>query len=184
MEITLKQEQLTFFTDRYDVFENGIPIFKARSVFFSFPKRINVVNLNNIEVIRITKAITFFYPEFEIHFTNGTTLSLEGKSWMYEQFNIRIPEGTIQVHQQKGVLLALFLNDEQIGIIKKKKISFFGGDEYNIKANSDIGKELLIAICLAWDIHNSDNGNNIISLDLGNIGTVKKEGIKNWEPLR
>ena len=50
-------------------------------------------------------------------------------------------------------------------------------------SNSDINKELLIGICLAWDLNDFDD-KNTVTIDLGNIGPAKKEASPNWVPVR
>ncbi len=183
MELILKQKKLTFFEDKYEVFENDDLIYTAKSVFFSFPKKVKVYDRNNLEKITLIKAITFIHPMFEINFSEGTNLSLEGKSWIYDFFTLRVPEGTIEVHHQKGLKLAIFLNNEQVAQIEKNTFAYFGGDEYRIKANSDITRELLIGICLSWDLNDFDE-DNAVNIDFGNIGPVKKKAENDWTPKR
>jgi uncharacterized protein YxjI len=142
-----------------------------------------VFNQNNVEKIKLIKAITWIHPKFDIIFPGGTHLSLEGKSWIYDYFTLRVPEGTFEIHHQKGLKLTIFLNSEQVAEISKNTVSYFGGDQYQILANSDINKELLVGICLAWDLNDFDN-NSSVNIDLGNIGPVKKKADSNWRPKK
>lgn len=183
MELKIKQKKLTFFVDQYEVFFKKDLIFTAKSVLFSFPKKVKVFNRNNVEKITLIKALTWIHPKFDIIFSGGVHLSLEGKSWIYDYFILRVPEGTFEVHHQRGLKLAIFLNKEQVAEISKNTVSYFGGDQYRILANSDINKELLVGICLAWDLNDFDD-NDSINIDLGNIGPVKKEAESNWSPER
>ena len=183
MELNIKQRKLTFFVDKYEIFEKDEIIYTAKSVLFSFPKKIRVFNQDSIEKITLIKAITLIHPEFDIIFSGGVHLSLKGQSWIYDYFNLRVPEGTIEVHHQKGLKLAIFLNNEQVAEISKKSIAFFGGDEFRIIANSDINRELLIGICLAWDL-NDFTDKNAVMIDLGNIGPVKNKSSDSWKPIR
>lgn len=182
MKLTVKQKKFTFLIDRYEIFRNEELIYTAKSVLFSFPKKIKVYDLKNNEKIVLIKAITLIHPNFDIIFSGGTHLSLEGKSWIYDYFKLRVPEGTIEIHQ-KGLKLAIFINEEQVAEITKNRIAIFGGDEYQISANSDFNKELLIGICLAWDLNDFDDENSI-RIDLGNIGPVKKKSENGWKPIR
>jgi uncharacterized protein YxjI len=183
MELTIKQKKLTFFVDKYEIFDADDMIFTAKSVLFSFPKKVKVFNKENIEKITLIKALTLIHPEFDIIFSGGAHLCLEGKSWIYDYFILRVPEGTFEVHHQKGLKLSIFLNNEQVAEISKNTVAFFGGDEYRILANSDINKELLIGICLAWDLNDFDDKNTVM-IDLGNIGPVKKKSESNWKPVK
>jgi uncharacterized protein YxjI len=165
------------------IFDTDEVVFTAKSVFFSFPKKVKVFNKENIERITLIKALTLIHPEFDIIFSDGTHLSLGGKSWIYDYFILRVPEGTFEVHHQKGLKLAIFLNNKQVAEISKNVLAFFGGDEYRIIANSDINKELLIGICLAWDLNDFDNKNSVM-MSFGNIGPVKKKSEANWNPVK
>lgn len=183
MELNIKQKKLTFFIDEYAIYESDDLIYQAKSVFFSIPKKVKVYDKSDIERITLTKALTFIHPEFDIIFSGGTHLSLEGKSWMYDYLILRVPEGTFEIHHQKGLTLAIFLNDEQVAEITKNRVAYLGGDEYKIVANSDMSKELLIGICLAWDLNDFDNENSV-TINLGNIGPVKKKSEPDWQPKR
>lgn len=183
MELTIKQKKLTFFVDKYEIFDEDAMIYTAKSVLFSFPKKVRVFNKENIEKITLIKALTLIHPEFDIIFSGGTQLCLEGKSWIYDYFILRVPEGTFEVHHQKGLKLSIFLNNEQVAEISKNTVAFFGGDKFKIIANSDINKELLIGICLAWDLNDFDDKNSVM-IDLGNIGPVKKKSEANWKPVK
>ena len=183
MELLVKQKKLTFFIDEYEIYESGDLVYKAKSVFFSVPKKVKVYDKNDIEKITLIKALTLIHPEFDIIFSGGTNLSLEGKSWLYDYFTLRVPEGTFEIHHQKGLKLVIFLNNEQVAVISKNRIAFFGGDEYKIVANSDISKELLTGICLAWDLNDFDDKNSV-TINLGNIGPVKKKAELDWQPIR
>ncbi len=138
---------------------------------------------SNNEKITLIKAITLIHPKFDIIFSGGTHLSLEGKSWIYDYFKLRVPEGSFEIHHQRRLKLAIFLNNEQVAEMVKNRVAVFGGDEYKIQANSDINRELLIGICLAWDLNDFDNGNSV-SIGIGNIGPVKKKAEKDWIPTR
>lgn len=183
MELIVKQKKFTFFVDKYDIFESGGLLFNAKSVLFSIPKKVKVYDVSGNEKITLTKALTLIHPEFDINFTGGANLTLEGKSWLYDYFLLRVPEGTFEVHHQKGLRLAIFLNNEQVAEITKNSIAYFGGDEYKILANIDISKDLLVGICLAWDL-NSHDDNESVKIDLGNIGPVKRKSEDGWRPIK
>ena len=182
MQLKIKQKKITFFINKYEIFENDNLIYTAKSILFSFPKRIIVLNTNQKKVIELTKAITFIHPEFIINFLNGNNIRLIGKSWIYEYFIIRVPEGEFEIHHQKGLKLSIFLNQEQVAEISKNCIKYFNGDEFTINANSSVSKELLIGICLAWELNDFDDDSATLTFDIGNIGPVKKKEIPNWVP--
>lgn len=183
MELTIKQKKLTFFVDKYEIyFENDL-IFTAKSELFTSLRKIKVFDKDNIEKLTLIKAFTLIQPDVAISFSGGAQLSLKGKSWIYGYFILRIPEGTIEVHQQVGLKLAIFFNNEQVATISKNTISFFGGDEYKVLANSDFSKELLVGICIAWDMIDFYK-KQLMSINIGNIGPVKRKAEKNWNPIR
>ena len=109
MELIVKQAKLTFFGDQFEIFEADQIIYSAESVLFSFPKKILVYDTENVEKITLIKALTWIHPEFKIIYSGGANLSLEGKSWFYDYFVMRVPEGTFEIHHQKGLRLSIFL---------------------------------------------------------------------------
>ncbi|WP_243349762.1 hypothetical protein [Parabacteroides sp. FAFU027] len=171
-------------TDKYDIREDESLICRAESILFSFQKKIKVADLFNIEKFRITKNITLFHPTYEIEYESGSNLTIEGKSLLYDYFVLKIPEGIYEIHHQQGLKLAIFNKEEQIAEIRKNRIKVFKGDEYYINANSDVRKDLLIAICLVWDINDFKDSDNAVTIDLGNIGPVKRNADQNWTPIR
>ena len=184
MNLTITQKRFSFLTDKYDIREEESLIYRAESILFSFQKKIKVADLFNIEKFRITKTITLFHPTYEIEYKSGSNLTIEGKSLLYDYFVLKIPEGIYEIHHQKGLKLAIFNKEEQIAEIRKNRIKVFKGDEYYISANSDVRKDLLIAICLVWDINDFKDSDNAVTIDLGNIGPVKRNADQNWTPIR
>jgi uncharacterized protein YxjI len=185
MQLIIKQKKFSFLIDQYEIYEYDNVLYTASTVFFSFPRKLKVFDLSDNNILTITKSLTFIHPKFEINFSQGTKLTLEGKSWLYDYFTLKIPEGLLEIHHQKGLKLSIFLNNEQIAeIIKTNVIKIFKGDEYQINANSNISKELLTAICLAWDMNDFNNDSNTLTFNFGNIGPVKKKSISNWKPYR
>jgi uncharacterized protein YxjI len=164
------------------VLEDDRLIYTANSIFLSFPKKVRVVDTNGKELVSLESAFTFIHPNFEINFPNGPNFSLESKSWIYGDFTLRVPEGTIEVHHQKGLRLDIFLNDEQIAQIVKNKLKFLKGDEYDVFANSDVSKVLLTAICLAWDMNSHSDNSSTVTYSVGNFGPVKRKGLDDWKP--
>jgi Uncharacterized conserved protein len=184
MNLIITQKKLSFLTDKYDIKEDETLIYKAESIFFSFQKKIKVVDLYNNEKFRITKAMTLFHPTYEIEYKSGSELTVEGKSLLYDYFVLKLPEGIYEIHHQKGIKLAIFNKEEQIAEIRKNRIKVFKGDEYYISANSDVRKDLLISLCLIWDMNDFNDTDNVATIDLGNIGPVKRNADQNWTPIR
>lgn len=185
MHLKIHQKRFNFFHSSYQIFENDQVIGTAKSVFFSFHKRVNYFDKNGIVVFQIKKFIATIHQKYGITFANGNYLQMNGKSWIYEFYEIIVPEGLIEVHHQRGVKMAIFKNDEQVAEIKKKRMVFLDGDEYDIHANSDLNKDLLVAICLAWDIGDSSKkDDSVATFEIGKIGPVKRKGAENWMPKK
>ena len=181
MELIIKQKQFTFFGNKYEIFEADDLIFTAESFLYLFGTKIKVLNKENIE--EITLIAPFLNNKFKILFSGGSYFSINKNFKFKSYFTIRIPAGTIEVHKQKGLQLAIFFNNEQVAEISKKAISHFGGDEFKIIANSEINKEFLIGICLGWDM--LDFGKkDLVRYDLGRIGSVKRKAEANWKPVK
>ncbi|HEY5590543.1 MAG TPA: hypothetical protein VIK55_05945 [Paludibacter sp.] len=183
MHLKILQKKFSPFRSSYQILENDQIIGTAKSVFFSFHKRIRYCDNNDNEIFQLKKFILTIHQKYGITFANGNYLQMNGKSWIYDFYEINLPYGMIEVHHQRGVKVAIFRNEEQVAEIKKNRMIFLDGDEYEILANSDFNKDLLVAICLAWDMGDSANkDDSIVSFDIGKIGPMKRKGAENWIP--
>ena len=84
------------------------------------------------------------------------------------------------------VVIGIFQNDDQIGLIDKNKKVVLGGDEYILQINSDqIDPIIAIGFVIAYDCQYRNNKESVIRLDLGNksISPVKIAD-ENWSPKK
>lgn len=185
MILKIKQKKFSFFVDTYTIYEDDAVIGTAKSALFSLHKRVHCYNNDGQEQFNIKKFIASIHQKYGVNFSDGSYLEIKGKSWIYEYYQVQVPEGLLEIHHQKGIKLAVFLNEEQVAEIKKKRLVLLEGDEYVLMANSDFDRQLLIAICLAWDIGDSkDSDDSFFSFDFGKIGPVKRKSLPDWMPTR
>lgn len=187
MEIKIKQEKFTFFQDRYEITIDNVLIYRAKSVVFSLPSKIRILNLNNNEIGRVENDSIFQtlkMPQYNLVFGNNSIIRLVSDSFTH--YRLHISKGTLDIYEQKGRKLGLFLNNNQVGVIEKNKKVYFGGDEYQIIIDSEeIEKELAIAFTLAYDNFFHKNGNSMMYVDLGNVLIKTEKTIDpNWKPKK
>ena len=187
MEIKIKQEKFTFFQDRYEITIDNILIYRAKSVVFSFLSKIRILNLNNDEIGRVEKDFNFpnvNFPRYDLIFGNNSVIRLISDSFTH--YRLHISKGTLDIYEQKGRTLGLFLNNNQVGVIEKNKKVYFGGDEYQIIIDSEeIEKELAIAFTLAYDNFFHKKGDSMMYVDLGNVLIETEKTIDpNWKPKK
>lgn len=186
MEIKIKQEKFTFFQDRYEIIIDNVLIYRAKSVVFSLLSNIKILNLNNDEIGRVEKDFNFstYFPKYDLIFGINTVVRLICDSFTH--YRLYIAKGTVDIYEQKGRKLGLFLNNNQVGVIEKNKKVYFGGDEYQILIdNKEIEKELVIAFTLAYDNFFHKKGDSMMHVDLGNVLIETEKTIDpNWRPKK
>lgn len=188
MILKVVQKQFTFFADKYKIYDNEDVIGTAKSSLITLGKKITFSDNSGYEIFNIYKHVASIYPSYEISFSENNYVLMQGQSLISGFYIIRVPDGVLEIHDQNGLSRAIFLNDSQIAVIRKKEVTFNAGDQYVIKANSDANKQLLIAICLAWEISKTSNSGTkslfSVNADLGNVGPVIRLADENWEPTK
>ena len=183
MHLKLIQKKFTFFQNKYEILQGDQLLFKANSILFTWPKKIEVKSSEGKSLMKISKNLSL-KSSYEIQFSSGAKYDIKAQSWVRDYFLLRIPEGELKVYHQRGLRLIILLNEEQVAEITKNSMSFFGGDEFEILANSDFSKELLVALCLVWEMNDFDGEKNIININAGNLFNSKKEEHTNWKPTK
>jgi hypothetical protein len=187
MKIEIIQKEFTFFQDKYDIIVDEVLTFRAKSIVFSFLSKIRILDLNNIEIGRVEKDFNFpkvNFPRYDLVFGDNSQIRLMTDSFTH--YKLHISKGIVDIYEQKGRKLGLFLNDNQVGVIDKNKNVHFGGDKYQILLDSDeLEKELVIAFTLAYDNFFHNNRNTMINIDFGNV-IIETEKIidPNWRPKK
>jgi hypothetical protein len=185
MKIEINQEKFTFFQDKYEIIVDNILTYRAKSVIFSFLSKIRILDLNNKEIVRVEKEFNFptvNFLQYNLIFGNNSVIRLIADS--YTHYRLNIAKGIVDIYEQKGRKLGLFLNNNQVGVIEKNKKVYFGGDKYHILLDSDeFNKDLIIAFTLAYDNFFHKKNDSIIYVDLGNVLIKTGKTIDpNWRP--
>tara|TARA_B100000378_G_scaffold159889_1_gene128812 strand:- start:1496 stop:2047 length:552 start_codon:yes stop_codon:yes gene_type:complete len=183
MQLKLIQKKFTFFQNKYEILQDDQLLFKANSILFTWPKKIEVKSSEGKNLIRISKNLSL-KSSYEIQFSSVAKYDIKAQSWVRDYFLLRIPEGELKVYHQRGLRLIILLNEEQVAEITKNSMSFFGGDEFEILANSDFSKELLVALCLVWEMNDFDGKKYTVNINAGNLSNAKKEEHTNWKPTK
>ncbi len=185
MQIEVIQKRFTLIQNRFDILIEGKLTYKAKSVIFSVPPKIRLLDLADHEICCIQRQNIFDeinLPKYNFAFGNESMIRLIFESFTH--YKVYVSRGIVDVYEQKGRKLGLFLDDKQVGIIEKNKIVKFGADIYRILINStEINKELAIALALAYDNYRYDKG-AFLNVDLGNVLiNTEKEIDPNWKPV-
>jgi hypothetical protein len=184
MEIDIIRKRFNFFKGGYEVFIENVLSYTAIREFFSLPPKIQFFSLNNTEVGYVKRQTILDYnlPKYDLFFNGNSLVRLSFVSFTH--YRIYISKGVVDVYEQQGLKLGIFINNIQVGVIEKSRVVSFGGRKYHIIIDSnEIDKELVIAFMLAYAQNENKDGNAMISIDLGNfILTKEKEIDPNWRP--
>ena len=186
MQIDIIKKRFTLIQNRFNILVEGNLAYKAKSVFFSVPPKIRLLDLSGHEICSVQQQNIIDeinLPKYNLIFGNDESLirlNLES----FTHYKMHNSKGIIDIYEQKGRKLGLFLNDNQIGVIEKNKFVKFGADIYRILINSsEIDKELAIAFTLAYDNYKYNRG-AFLNVDFGNILIDSEREIDpNWRPI-
>jgi len=131
----------------------------------------------SISTVLVIIALLFLIKEFDkqikSHAKNNQNNSFIINCFLYGVFGHR------------GRKYSIYKNNKQIAWWDKNKVRWFNGDNYQIIADFDVDRELLISFCLILDNDRSQNrSENAVTVDYGNIGPQAKKFNPDWRPKR
>jgi hypothetical protein len=107
MKLVIKPHRFTILF-KYTIYEDSKAIFKAKQLLLSSPSQIDLFKKNSLLVGSVIRQDLLF-PEFKIEFDGGFSTQCEGIRKPYNYLTAKDPDGIIEVHHQKGLTLAVFL---------------------------------------------------------------------------
>ena len=99
MQLKLIQKKFTFFQNKYEILQDDQLLFKANSILFTWPKKIEVKSSEGKNLIRISKNLSL-KSSYEIQFSSVAKYDIKAQSWVRDYFLLRIPEGELKVYHQ------------------------------------------------------------------------------------
>lgn len=183
MRIDINQKKISI-GDKYTVFVEGKPEYRASSEFF---RLLSVINLfrkdSETPLLTIRKQWFFMKPRYHIEKQGRQVSEFRADSWWNLEYHCYFGADQYHVYGHRGRKFSVCKNHTQVAWWEKEFVSWFDGDNYTITANSDCNVELVIAFCLILDNHhNKHQGRNGVSFDPGNIGGVVKPFDAYWRP--
>jgi len=180
MELFIKKHKTSIFLSNYSIFESGKLIFSAKAKLFAEQPEIVLYNQDKLEIGKINQEISVF-PEFTLSFDGGFNTKVEGLRTPFNNLILKTPTGTIELHHQKGLRIAVFENENQIAVVKRERFNFLNATGYNLVANSNISKEFLILLIIGWDWTNNYKI-KLLPVYFDYIGLVKQNEETDWNP--
>jgi uncharacterized protein YxjI len=183
MRIDINQNKISI-GDKYKIFINERQEYYATSELFNI---LAVINLFKSEYeaarLRIEKQWSFLKPKYNIVVNDHNPLEFRAKSFWYLRYQCQSGRDLYEIYGHRGRKYSVYKNDIQVAWWEKKAVTWFGGDNYTIFADSDSEYELIMAFCLIIDNYSSnDNEGNAVSIDFGNIGGQVRKFNPGWEP--
>jgi hypothetical protein len=179
MEIEIKQfdNQMRFIKDDRIIFYGDyvVSFFKMKRRFF---------NSKNKKIAEIKIKIGFRGIRFKIIFMNNNfpPVILKLKGHLIKSFFECLFLGkTFKIIKHKGHLTSIYEDDQQIAYYERSKVTSFGNQKISLICNSDINEELIYLFILALELTTQEQ-NEVVTFDLGNIGKEYKPFDVNWKP--
>lgn len=177
MEIKVKQNVFSFLRSTYRILADGQKryVAKASVIHTPFVPELLVFDLNDNELLRITKAEAFFW-QYDFQYPNGERFELRAVDNLKFASSFVIKSDHYNVLGHTNGKFSFFKNDKQIAWFEREK----GGDYYTIIANNNSNPLILSAIVLSFDLHLHPG--NDFSSDSRNIGWKLKPFDEKWTP--
>jgi uncharacterized protein YxjI len=180
MKIRIKQHSISF-GSQYKIFINNEETYYAETDAFS-TSIINIYKPNELQPsFRTFKSLYFNYPKYKIEMSNGDRLKFVSNNFWKTKYSLETGNDIYELYCHKERKVSVFKNSIQIAFWEKEAITYLIGDYYDIMANKNSDKELLIAFCLIMDnIHSK--GGSLFNVDLGLVFKENKKFNNNWKP--
>lgn len=181
MKIRIKQHSISFGSQYKIFFENDEKFYAETDLFSN--SIINIYKLNERQPsFRTFKSLYFYCPKYKIEMPNGDRIKFASFNFWRTIYRLEKGNDIYELYRHKERKVSVFKNDIQIAYWAKEAITYLVGDYYEITANKNSEKELLIAFCLIIDnIHSK--GGHLFNVDLGIVFKEKKEFNYKWKPI-
>lgn len=176
----MKERKISF-TSEYDIETPGA-MYYARKAVFSLTDHLEIKQ--GEQVLAVIHG--FFSPIRSRHdfvLQNGATYHFQTEKFWKPTYTCEGPDGTYTLYQHKGRRCSIFLGERQVAAFDKNKVVFAGGNEYDVRVDSDAN--LMLILCMVLTINTEDyddDKQDMISVDLGNFGPEARPFDESWEP--
>lgn len=161
MKLYIKQKVFSL-KDRYNIFdEAGNPIFLVESKFFSIGAKFHILDLNGNELFYIQQKVLTFLAEYDI-FKGQTHYAKIKKQFSFfkPKINVESQYGSYMINGEIfNMLFQIVCNNQVIGSVKKKWLSWGDTYELEIFGQSDPAFFCCMVIAIDHSLHN-DDGNH------------------------
>ena len=180
--ITIKQDTISI-GSQYKISLNKKEEFYAETDAFS-RSIINIYTPDSLKPnFRTFKSLYVIYPTYKIEVPSGERFKLEAKNFWLTKYQLKKGNDLYELYRHKERKVSVFLNGTQIAYWEKEGISFLAGNYYEIVANRNSEKELLIAFCLILDNIHSKGIGTIFNVDFGFIFKEEQSFNSEWKPI-
>ncbi|HTE00815.1 MAG TPA: hypothetical protein VK668_16095 [Mucilaginibacter sp.] len=182
MKIDINQKKITI-GDKYNIFVDEQQAYTASAELF---KLLSVVNLFDNESNRarmtIKKKWSWWGAKYDLVRYDNNVFEFKTMSVWKIHYTCQVENDLYEINGHRGRKHSVFKNGTQVAWWDKDAVSWFEGDNYAIIADDDADREMLIAFCLLLDNYASNDHNETVTIDFGNIGFGSKKFDANWRP--
>lgn len=138
-------------------------------------------SINHIVLIKKRRWLTHYY---EVVFSNNDVFEIKSFGGFKSNYVFQFNEEKYFLYVHKGLLVSIFLNTKQIGLIRKEKKAFNNQIVYEIVTNDDANLPIIYSLALM--LHDSSisvfDETSDVAFDFGNIGPEEFPFDFNWKP--
>ena len=182
MQIDINQHKISF-GDKYEIYINGEPAYKAAIEWFRLLSVIDLFDLRFGELkMQIKRRWSFWRANYDLIRPDGRVYKFKTVSFWKIIYQCVIENDIYEIYGHRGRKHSIFKNGQQIAFWDKELVTWFEGDNYTMITNNKVDEILLISFCLVIDNYASKNHQEDVTVDWGNLGLRSMKFDKNWRP--
>jgi hypothetical protein len=181
MIIDINQAKIAI-ADKYKVFVNEQEQYRAARKLWRILPEVDLFRLDDSEPrLTLKKRFSLIKASYDIR-RGGDVFPFTTISVLKHHYTCTIGADRYDIYGHRGRKYSIFKNDRQVAWWDKAAVTWFAGDNYRITADNNADREALIAFCLIIDNFRSDDHNETVSYDVGNLGFQAKKFDPEWQP--
>jgi len=181
MNATIKERKFSLRSE-YDI-TSPTAVYFAQKAILSLLASLEIRTQNDRVVATIHGNFSISHASYDFALADGRNFHYQCEKVWKGVYSCQGPSGNYHLFQHKGVRYSIFKDDTQIAAITRNKLVLGTGHEYDIQMNADADLIILSCMILALNTESSsDDGQNSVTYEFGNIGPEDRKFDESWQP--
>jgi uncharacterized protein YxjI len=181
VDVTVQERKISF-TSEYDITANG-KTYYARKTVLAINDHLEIKDEHGHVAATIQGLFSLIRGKHDFILADGRTYHFQTERFWKPSYSCVGSDETYTLYQHKGLKCSIFRGDRQVAAFDKNSVVFGGGNEYDIRMDSDAN--LMVIVCMVLTINTADydgDQQDLISVNWGNIGPEARAFDECWEP--